>query len=200
MDIKGIGSKLEKSLKDQGITTIKQLMKKEIFNTLPIVSQLWLKYKPETKIPRKIIEELEPKLSNHAIIAGSFLRGKSSSSDIDIVFLPDKNYTIKDYLKNLPHIIISEGDDKVSILYKYKTKYIQIDIFITNKKEYYAMLLYVTGSKTFNMIMRGIAKKQGYLLNQKGLFKGNKQYNFDSEEGYFKKLGMKYKTPKERDI
>jgi DNA polymerase/3'-5' exonuclease PolX len=63
----------------------------------------------------------------------------------------------------------------------------------------YALLFY-TGSKKFNIIMRGIAKKKGYLLNEHSLYDINmKPYSAKSEKDIFDKLGMNYHEPSERN-
>jgi DNA polymerase/3'-5' exonuclease PolX len=91
--------------------------------------------------------------------------------------------------------LIKEGrrkHDNVSYIYK-------IDVFRTLPEDEIPMMLYSTGSKEFNVGMRGKAKKLGYLLNQKGLFKdGKKIENLDTEEDYFNILDMEYKEPKDR--
>jgi DNA polymerase (family 10) len=79
----------------------------------------------------------------------------------------------------------------------------KLDIFRVLPKDHIPMLLYSTGSKEHNIILRQIAKKKGMLLNQKGLFKktasGMTQIDgLNSERAYFTALGLKYKEPKER--
>ena len=206
LSIKGIGPQLKLKLSKKGIKTKKQLIKH--IDELPIITQVHLKYKVKDSLTRKIIEELEPKLtkvSTKVVISGSYSRGKKNPGDIDLIFEENKSYTIDDYLtylnKTFEHVVVfAKGTDKVSLLIKWGKEYVKCDIFITNKKEYYAMLLYATGSQKFNIIMRGIAKKHGYVLNQKGLFHNGKQHNFNSEKKYFEAIGIEYKTPEEREM
>jgi len=206
LNTKGIGPQLKLKLSKKGIKTKKQLLKH--IDELPIITQVHLKYKVKDSLTRKIVEELEPKLTGvptKVVISGSYSRGKKNPGDIDLIFEEIKSYNINDYLeylnKTFDHIVIfAKGTDKVSLLIKLGKEYVKCDIFITNKKEYYATLLYVTGSQKFNIIMRGVAKKHGYVLNQKGLFYDGKQHNFNSEKKYFEAIGMKYKSPEEREI
>ena len=60
------------------------------------------------------------------------------------------------------------------------------------------MILYSTGSQMHNIHMRSVAKKQGYKLNQIGLYKGDKLIPTTSEEEIFKLLGMPYVVPEKR--
>ena len=66
-------------------------------------------------------------------------------------------------------------------------------------------VLYFTGSKAFNVLMRSRALSLGYTLNEHGFHKMNgkkkgKKLNiiFHSEESIFKFLRMVYKTPHQR--
>ena len=78
-------------------------------------------------------------------------------------------------------------------------KVYKLDVFRTLPEDEIPMLLYSTGSKEHNILMRGKAKKLGYLLNQKGLYKnGKKIENLDTEQDYFDILEIEYKEPKNR--
>ena len=63
------------------------------------------------------------------------------------------------------------------------------------------MMLYATGSKGFNIIMRKKAKEMKMLLNQDGLFdrETNKPIPTANEHDIFETLGMDYKEPWERN-
>jgi DNA polymerase/3'-5' exonuclease PolX len=71
----------------------------------------------------------------------------------------------------------------------------KIDIRIVIPESFFTALLYFTGSYEFNERMRGIAKRQGYKLNEYGLYKNNKQIHIYSEKDVFDILGMKYLDP-----
>jgi DNA polymerase (family 10) len=123
------------------------------------------------------------------------------------MIISNKKNILEDYLKYLdsqiPNIYIySKGNDKISIILEIDSKHrYKADIFRTNIEMQYSMLLYSTGSKNFNIKMRGRAKQLGYLLNQKGLFDkdGNKIIASNSNEKmYFKTLNMKYLKPEDR--
>jgi DNA polymerase/3'-5' exonuclease PolX len=106
--------------------------------------------------------------------------------------------------------VYAHGKDKVSlvILVTKDAKrhiYYKVDVFRSSPKTQYSMLLYSTGSKQFNIRMRGVARKKGYLLNQNGLFKLDKNGKSNktpipvkSEKDFFRILGMKYVLPENR--
>lgn len=77
------------------------------------------------------------------------------------------------------------------------------DVFLTIKEEYEIALLYATGSGIFNIRMRSVAKKKGYMLNQHALYKieGGKQVNTGAktQQDVFKILGLRWRDPAQRN-
>lgn len=163
------------------------------------------------------------------VITGSYRRKKPFSSDIDVMVVSNNEDAVNALLKKLNKILngkvypYSKGKDKMSLLVnmseffkdesdadhgdennaepsKLPNNYIyKIDVFRTSSIDAVAMLLYSTGSKEFNITMRAKAKKLGYLLNQKGLFKnGERVPDLKKEKDYFDILKMDYKDPKAR--
>ena len=81
----------------------------------------------------------------------------------------------------------------------------KIDIFRVEPEDETAMLLYSTGSKEHNILMRQRAKSKGALLNQHGIFIKSKKnpdilekVPLKTEKDYFDFLEMKYKEPEQR--
>lgn len=207
----GIGIEKAKQLVKDGLTNINQLHQKRWMKTLTDETKLFLEMKPMDKIPHDDIKELEPilnKLNNDDCkiqLVGSYRRKKPFSSDIDLMLISHKDNIIEQSLDKLKDLFnqqaypYSKGKDKLSIIIKYKNKVYKIDAFRVEPGEYVPALLYTTGSKEFNIRMRGKAKQLGYLLNQKGLFKdGKKIEGLNTERDYFDKLNMKYLEPDER--
>lgn len=209
IQIAGIGNAKARSLVESGLTDVKQLQLKKWQKELSDGTKFWLKYRPLQKIPHAHIKKIEKKLIKFrgadVKIVGGFLRKKPFSKDIDIMIASD-NCVIDDYLlylnKTFKTIVYSHGADKASVLIKttakQHTQYYKLDIFRTPVKYKYGMLLYATGSKKFNIKMRLIAKKKGYLLNQKGLFFNGIFVDVQSEKDIFKRLDMKYVKPANR--
>jgi DNA polymerase/3'-5' exonuclease PolX len=216
----GIGEERAKQLIAEGLTKINQLHMKKWLVKLPEETQLFMKLKPLDKIPHDDIQTLEPyinKLQTDEMklqLVGSYRRGKPFSRDIDVMLISDDTNAIEKFLENLKTSLnnkaypYSKGKDKLSvvldvsdILGKNNTLY-KLDAFRVLPEDQLPMLLYSTGSKQFNISMRGRAKKKGLLLNQNGLFKKNNgqlvKIPIDSEQGYFEALDMEYKEPKDR--
>ena len=88
-------------------------------------------------------------------------------------------------------------------LCRYKNNEIRrLDIRYIEIESFFPAYLYFTGSYEFNERMRGIAKRQGYKLNEYGLYKleNNKErlIQIYSEKDVFDILGMNYLEPKDR--
>lgn len=145
-------------------------------------TQTYLTYNPLKQIPYDVIKNLESYITsynkNQVKLVGGYLRRKKTSKDIDLVFVSSSNTNyetktkeINMYIKYLEKyftvIIYLRGNDKISLLIKLKKqyinlinkekKYMKMDIFITDENEKHFMILYGTGSKEFNIKMRGIA-------------------------------------------
>jgi DNA polymerase/3'-5' exonuclease PolX len=161
----------------------------------------------------------------HGEVLGSYRRRHEMSNDIDFVITHPKIKTIEEiagYKKNYLHMLIKELEkegyliDHISGFDSHKsyrgffqlgTQYPlrRIDISFIPYNSYPTSLLHFTGSSQFNEKIRNVAKSKGYKLNRYGLFKVNKdndeveQINVKSEKDIFKKLGMKYVKPEDRD-
>lgn len=120
-------------------------------------------------------------------IAGSLRRALPKVGDVDIVICgkPAK----------LWKVIKFHGDAKASFMYNG----VPINIVFTNRESYGAALLYLTGSKNFNIIMRSKAKKKGGLLNEYGLYDGSRKIAGKTEEEIFKELDMEFVEPEDRE-
>lgn len=209
--ITGLGDKKIADLVASGVKSRKDLLKKSIYNGLPLETKLFLKLSPKSmsrksaKTMVKGLRKLLPKFK----VAGSYRRKKPKVNDLDLIML------VEDY-KKVEHIFVpgeeptqlgdykfytmAKGPEKVALFCKHKSKCIKFDIFITTTKKYPFMLLYVTGSQLFNIRMRQHAKRLGYKLNQTELVKGTiKVKNIKTERDIFTFLDYPYRTPKERN-
>ena len=211
--LKGIGVERAKTLIAAGLKTPTQLKLKKYKELLTDETRTFMSLNPSQKIPHEHIKILEPyilKAKTKGIsltLTGSYRRKKPFSSDIDVMVVSDIPDALQILLARLNKILkgkvypYSQGADKMSLVVDMsdllggKNMY-KIDAFRTLPENEIPMLLYSTGSKEFNITMRGTAKKLGYLLNQKGLFKnGNRIPNLKSESDYFAVLKMPFKEP-----
>lgn len=135
-----------------------------------------------------------------AVICGSLRRESETVGDIDIavnykpsqakeiIQIPIDGIDIK-FIGNL-------GEKGFNVL----ANGIQCNIYSYVDEDMGALILFLTGSKTFNIMLRGRAKKQGYKLNQYGLFYGDERIAGRTETQIFEVLGYCYVEPKDRQI
>lgn len=211
-DLLGIGDKKADTLIAEGITSINQLKQKKYFDQLNTDTQMTLMHNIVRSIDLLVVQAFAHKLTDYAAehritIVGSYRRNKPVVRDIDILFCSTKSGDVDAYLSHLKKIfniwVYADGDNKISFILqpdeKKDIKY-KADIFITTPENYYSTLLYATGSQFNNIKMRARAKRMGLLLNQNGIFKGNKKINAasDKEEKLFALLDLPYLEPSKR--
>lgn len=208
------------------ITTMNKLrtllLKSKIFMELSAATKADIMFNPCKEIPHEVLKSLEKKFQKNLKswkfdFAGSYRRKTQISHDLDLVIsrrgkqdLITLWKKLKIDIEKLNNISISEpfaqGSDKVVFILNFPFKNheyrIKVDLFFVPPQEYIYMLLYATGSGKFNMLMRRQAKVRNLLLNQKGLFdrKTHKRIPVKSEKQIFEILGMKWRTPEERNL
>ncbi|MDA4112046.1 MAG: PHP domain-containing protein, partial [Thaumarchaeota archaeon] len=109
---------------------------------------------------------------------------------------------IQFFTKNEDEIkeVMSAGDTKASV--KLQENNFQVDVRVIPEKSWGAALVYFTGSKAHNIVLRTIALKKGLRLNEYGLFKASDETAMvagKSEEEIYSTLGMDYIEPELRE-
>jgi len=217
-DVYGIGPKKAKELVEQGITDIDTLRERqdELLNE---VQKKGLIYYEDIlkRIPRSEIEEynrglkkMVPKGSHYEIV-GSYRRGLETSGDIDIIMTSSDPHLFDVFLDKLIHEkiiveVLSRGRNKCLVVAKSPKSdtFRRVDFLYATPAEYPFSILYFTGSKGFNAVMRGHALTMGYSLNEHGftVIKDNPNRkplgNLRTEKDIFDFLELEYKTPQER--
>jgi DNA polymerase/3'-5' exonuclease PolX len=126
-------------------------------------------------------------------IVGSFRRGKTILGDIDILTTGPV-----DMRKINDAIVLSAGEKKISFIWSQPAR--QVDIFIATAAEWVPMLLYTTGSKEHNKMIRGLCKNKGWKLTQYGLsvVASGEIIPLENETTIYQLLGLKYVRPVDR--
>lgn len=211
----------------------------EIWPKLSEMTKADVTHHPLRYVPRVLMDciaaEFKLRLNCRFDIAGSYLRGKPGSGDMDVVLdldtVPVKHEQIPEWLSGLfsgPIKILppyASGPAKIGTLLEIDLSKLQAggirfiakhpefvrlyrwnrsrkvtvkcDIFLSRASEYVFALLFATGSGLFNVRMRAAAKRQGMILNQRGLFPSKP---LKTEEDIFAALGMRYVPPAERNV
>jgi DNA polymerase (family 10) len=129
-------------------------------------------------------------------VAGSYRRGKSTIGDIDIVSMEPPSL-LNPRLRGVAEEVIDEGDRRTSIRVLGK----RVDVRFTSPARFGSMLLYLTGSKAFNIKLREIAMGRGLKLNEYGIEDrtASRMHEFSREEDIFNFLNMDYVVPELRE-
>lgn len=138
--------------------------------------------------------------------AGSMRRGLKHVRDCDVIVVLKDAEKEKEKIRRIlaSHYVkpdVRDGDKKWGITVPVKSagRSFTLDLNFCTEENKGAYFLYFTGPKAFNISMRGMAKKKGLLLNEKGLFKGKKCVAAKSEAEIFQALGLPYMDPEERE-
>ena len=101
--------------------------------------------------------------------AGSLRRGKETIGDIDILASTSDPTRLADSFCSMPQVtkVLASGRTKCSVRIE---SGMQVDLRIIDESAFGAALLYFTGSKEHNVLLRQRAAKQGKRLNEYGVF------------------------------
>ena len=147
----------------------------------------------------KIVESVTP--------AGSLRRGKETIGDLDLlVTMRPGHDKQKDVDAVAAHILkypgidqtLAHGENKVSVVLG---NGLQVDVRLLEKDSFGAALLYFTGSKEHNVVLRGRARDMGWTLNEYALttLKGGRFVAGKTEKDIYDKLRLDYIEPELRE-
>jgi DNA polymerase (family 10) len=100
-----------------------------------------------------------------AEVAGSYRRGKETLHDLDFLVATKNPQAVMDHFIALPQVssVINHGKTKSSVRLE---EGVQCDLRAVSNEEFPCALVYFTGSKEHNVALRGLARDQGYTLNE----------------------------------
>jgi DNA polymerase (family X) len=227
LEIPGIGPKKIKALHEElGIETIEQLEQackegkvaklkafgeKTQSNICDGINRRRL-YAARQLISRALplAEELLEALRSHPDVircssAGSLRRNREVIGDIDLIASSKQPAAVLDFFTKQPGLIsvVAKGDTKASVLLQGG---IQSDLRVVSDAEFPFALMYFTGSKEHNIVMRQRAIERGLRLNEYGLFRSATETRdpkllvaSKTEEEIFEKLGLHFVPPEVRE-
>ena len=142
-------------------------------------------------------------------VAGSYRRGSKQSGDMDCLLTSD-TFTLQQAVRVLFDWGVIVDGTGMGATEKFMgvahcpsagkdQGVFRIDIVFLPKDEWGSGLLYFTGSQSYVIKVRARAKREGYILNQHGLFKKDGlRVPVYTEEEIVNKLGLKYIPPTDR--
>lgn len=141
-------------------------------------------------------------------LAGSFRRKLETIGDIDVLIAAESdsvNHLFDAFTQHESVIeVLGRGETKSSVRVREGR---QVDLRIVADDQFDAALMYFTGSKEHNVVMRQRARDRGMALNEYGLFKltDSGDTNFDeripvySEQEIYQTLGLNWIPPELRE-
>lgn len=131
---------------------------------------------------------------------GSLRRKVATIGDLDFSVASDNPESVINYFCEMPGIarILDKGENKATVIL---TSGIQVDLLVSNKDSYGALLQHFTGSKNHNISLRTLANKKGLSLSEYGVkeIKTEKTIKTETEEEFYKLLGMETMPPEIRE-
>lgn len=157
-----------------------------------------------------IAESLLEALRSHPNVvrcsaAGSLRRHREIIGDIDLLASSKRPGAVLDFFTRQPGIlsVIAKGETKASVLL---TGGIQSDLRVVSDAEFPFALMYFTGSKEHNIVMRQRAIERGLRLNEYGLFRSKIETRdpqllvpCQTEHDIFEKVGLHFIPPEMRE-
>jgi ATP-dependent DNA helicase RecG len=101
--------------------------------------------------------------------AGSLRRGRETIGDVDILACGDDPALISETFRTMDDVtqVLAAGETKSSVRMEGG---LQVDLRVVDEAAFGAALMYFTGSKQHNVVLRERAIRQGKRLNEYGLF------------------------------
>jgi DNA polymerase (family 10) len=133
-------------------------------------------------------------------VAGSYRRGKDTIGDLDFLVVSSQVEEVMDRFAAFPDSagVIGRGPTKVAIRL---ASGLQVDMRVVGAESFGAALLYFTGSKDHNIILRGLAKDRGLKINEYGVIRASdeKRIAGRTEEEVYATLDLPWIPPELRE-
>lgn len=217
--IHGVGGKQAAKWYDANYRTLQDLVPLYQSGQMTAAQQLGVQYYSDLqlKVPRVEIQAYETGMHNvfdplkiEFVIAGSYRRGLPESGDVDVLMKYSDMTQIIHSLKATGVIVgnlTPNANVKSMLIVKIGTNPARrMDIRLIPKESWPFALLYFTGSKNFNIVIRDWALSKGLSLSEYGFSDVNAAGSLNAtinskihtEQDIFTFLGLIYQPPEER--
>lgn len=138
-------------------------------------------------------------------LCGSLRRRKETIKDIDILISSNDPAPLMERFVKLPGVVqvTGHGDTKSSVVFSGAALGVNVqmnaDLRVVKDEHFPFALLYFTGSKEHNVVLRGRCQTLGLKLNEYELAGSGKSIACKNEADIYKALGMSYVPPEMRE-
>jgi DNA polymerase (family 10) len=135
-------------------------------------------------------------------VAGSYRRGKDTIGDLDFLVVSRDVDKVMDHFAGFPDLagVMGRGPTKIAIRL---SGGLQVDMRVVPPESFGAALVYFTGSKGHNIILRSLAKDRGLKINEYGVFRvdasGETLIAGRAEKDVYGTLGLPWIPPELRE-
>jgi DNA polymerase (family 10) len=191
-ELKGFGEKTQTNI-CAGINRRRTFATRQLlYNALPIAESLLDQLREHEAVIR-------------CCLAGSVRRYREVIGDIDLLASTRQPGAVLDYFTQLRGVanVLAKGETKASVLLDGG---MQCDLRVVRDSEYAFALMYFTGSKEHNIILRQRAIARGLRLNEYGLFRSATETHdpallvpCETEHRVYQELGLHFVPPEMRE-
>jgi len=184
-ELKGFGKKMERAI----LEDLERMDGKEERIKLMEAEQ---RAKPLLTYLKKI------KGTKKVVAAGSFRRRKETVGDLDILVTCENGSKVMDRFTKYEDVrkVTSKGKTRSSVVLR---SGLQVDLRVVSQDSYGAALHYFTGSKSHNIVVRGMAVKKKIKINEYGVFKKEKRIAGKTEKDVYDTVGLAFIEPELRE-
>ena len=207
--VEGIGPKTAMKFHKEGIRTLTELVAAakagKILNSrlrnaiLATEGSGRISYSIAIDVSRWVSEQMTPHVERSQV-CGSLRRFSATVKDIDLVAQNSSeraaNAAMVAFCSLGEHV--RSGPRRATIKVSFKDIVIGCDIWLCEPSTWGSHLNHVTGSKDHNVRLRTLAREQGMLINEYGIFRGSERLGGDDEGDIYRLLDIPYAQPYER--
>jgi DNA polymerase (family 10) len=183
--LKGFGEKTAKSILE-GLQHLEQ-------------SGARLYFADAQPLAETIVSDLRKLPAVHeAEVAGSFRRRRDTVGDLDVLVTADNSTAPMDFVAghSLVEKVLARGETKLRVRLKAG---LEMDVRVVPAESYGAALVYFTGSKAHNIVIRKRAQDRGLKINEYGVFRGEKAVAGRTEKDVYAAIDLPWIPPELRE-
>jgi len=130
--------------------------------------------------------------------AGSYRRCRETVGDLDLLATSDDSAGVMDWLASHERVVkvLSGGETKQRVRLR---SGLEMDLRVVPEESYGAALVYFTGSKEHNIVIRRRAQDRGLKLNEYGVFRGDDLVCGRTEEEVYEAVDLPWIPPELRE-
>lgn len=131
-------------------------------------------------------------------IAGSYRRARETVGDIDILVTAKPGAKVIEKFATYDEVaqIVASGTTRATVILR---SGLQVDLRVVPPASYGAALVYFTGSKAHNIVIRRLAQERGLKISEYGVLRGKKMVAGETEESVYKAVGLPWIPPELRE-